>query len=94
MSNSRSVRNDGLADLARQVANSAVYRAAVSLPAGRAGFTPAEAAEVLGISPRHVYNLMDRGELVSFHLGRARRITADSLADLIARQVAAEDQSA
>jgi excisionase family DNA binding protein len=75
-------------------ARSAVARGVVTLPAGRAGFTPTEVAEALAISRAHVYTLMDAGELVSFHIGRARRITADSLADYIARQVAAEDRSA
>jgi excisionase family DNA binding protein len=75
-------------------ATSTVGRSAVTLPPGRAGFTPREVAEMLAISLAYVYVLMDRGELVSFHLGRARRITGDSLADLIARRIAAEDQSA
>jgi excisionase family DNA binding protein len=75
-------------------ARSAIRRGAITLPAGRAGFTPAEVADALAVSVAYVYTLMERGELVSFHLGRARRITADSLADLIARQVAAEDKPA
>jgi excisionase family DNA binding protein len=75
-------------------ARSAVRRGAVTLPAGRAGFTPDEVATALAISISAVYRLMNAGELTSFHLGRLRRITADSVADLIARRVAAEGQSA
>jgi excisionase family DNA binding protein len=71
-------------------ARSALRRGAITLPPGRAGFTPAEVADLLGISRVYVYQLIQRGELVSFHLGRAHRITADSVADLIERQVAAE----
>lgn len=75
-------------------ARAALRSGAITLPPGRAGFTPAEVAEALSISLAYVYVLMKDGELVSFHLGRARRVTADSLADLIARRVAAEDQPA
>jgi excisionase family DNA binding protein len=51
-------------------------------------------AEALAVSVAYVYALMERGELVSFHLGRARRITADSVTDLIERQIAAEGKGA
>jgi excisionase family DNA binding protein len=75
-------------------ARSAISRGAITLPPGRAGFTPAEVADVLGISVAYVYILIKRGELVSFHLGRAHRVTSDSVADLIERQVAAEGKPA
>jgi excisionase family DNA binding protein len=66
----------------------------ITLPPNRAGFTPLEVAELLGISRTWVYELCNQGELVSFHIGRARRITRDSIEDYIARQVAAEGRSA
>jgi excisionase family DNA binding protein len=75
-------------------ARSSIRRGTITLPPGRAGFTPAEVADMLAVSLTYVYNLMNAGELTSFHLGRARRITADSLADLIDRRVAAEGRSA
>lgn len=62
----------------------------ITLPAGRAGFTPAEVAASLAISRAQVYVLLDRGELASFHIGNSCRITADSLAAYIERQLAAE----
>jgi excisionase family DNA binding protein len=62
----------------------------ITLPAGRAGFTTMEVAELLGISRVHVYNLLNAGEFVSFHIGRSRRITADSLADYVNHRIAAE----
>jgi excisionase family DNA binding protein len=71
-------------------ARTALRRGTITLPAGRAGFTPQEVADLLGVSRVYIYTLIQRGELVSFHLGRAHRITADSVADLIERQVAAE----
>ena len=37
-----------------------------------------------------MYLILGRGELVSFHIGRLRRITAESVDAYIARQVAAE----
>ncbi len=49
---------------------------------------------MLAISRPWVYHLMNEGELVSFHIGKNRRITANSIADYIDRQVAAEGRSA
>lgn len=62
----------------------------VTLPPDRAGFTVTEVATMLAISQAHVYVMMDRGELISFHIGRKRRITADSIRDYITRQVATD----
>jgi excisionase family DNA binding protein len=75
-------------------ARTAIRRGAVTLPPGRAGFTPQEVADLLGISRVYVYELLKRGDLTGFHLGRAHRVTADSVAALIDRQIAAEGQSA
>jgi excisionase family DNA binding protein len=66
--------------------------AAVVLPPGRAGFTPDEAAEALAVSRSQIYELLKRGDLIGFHIGRAHRITAVSLAEYVDRQVAAEAQ--
>jgi excisionase family DNA binding protein len=38
-----------------------------------------EAAQALALSTRQVYRLIDRGELVAVHSGRAVRIPADTL---------------
>jgi excisionase family DNA binding protein len=51
-------------------------------------------AEMLAISRPWFYELIKRGEFVSFHIGKNRRITANSIADFIDRQVAAEGRSA
>lgn len=48
-------------------------------PLPRIAYRPAEAAEVLGCSRQHIYNLMWAGELPSFKRGRARFIPADAL---------------
>lgn len=46
----------------------------------RAALSPAEAAEALGVTRQTVYNLIDRGELRRFKVGRCTRIpTADVL---------------
>ena len=43
--------------------------------------TPKQAAHRLGMSRTHLYKLLDRGEIVSHHVGRDRRIR---LSDLLA----------
>ncbi len=65
-------------------------RGAITLPPGKAGIAPIEVAEALSISRVYVYNLMERGEFTTFHVGRSRRISTESVADFIERQVAAE----
>ncbi len=46
----------------------------------RAALSPAETAEALGVSRQTVYNLIERGELRRFKVGRCARIpTADVL---------------
>lgn len=49
-------------------------------------YTPAQAAERLGISRSTLYVLLTRGEIASLHIGRARRITDDALRDFIDNQ--------
>lgn len=41
--------------------------------------TVPEAASIMRISPEMIYTLMRRGELPSIHMGRSRRISAESL---------------
>jgi excisionase family DNA binding protein len=45
-----------------------------------------EAAQVLGVSPRTVYRLLDDGELTRLHIGRASRVLVSSVLDYLARQ--------
>lgn len=47
----------------------------------RSTLTPAEAAKHLGMSRTHLYKLLDRGEILSHHVGRDRRIR---VVDLVA----------
>jgi excisionase family DNA binding protein len=46
--------------------------------------TVQEAAYELRCSTRHVYNLIERGAIKSFTLGRSRRITTSSIQKLTA----------
>ena len=50
---------------------------------------PKDAWRLLGCSNSTGYELLAAGELDSFRLGRARRITVDSIRQLIARRLAA-----
>jgi excisionase family DNA binding protein len=47
---------------------------------GSAVLTPSQAAERLGMSRTHLYKLLDRGEIVSYRVGRDRRIELKDLA--------------
>jgi len=49
---------------------------------------PAEAAEALGISPRHLVTLMQRGEIPVVRVGRLLRFRPEDLAAWAARQAA------
>ena len=53
----------------------------------RLSYTIEEAAVALAVSRMTIYDLMGRGELETFHIGRARRITADSLEAFVARSI-------
>ena len=48
---------------------------------------PREAEQMLGISHRHLYELISRGELETFRLGRARFITAASIGRYLTAQL-------
>jgi excisionase family DNA binding protein len=49
---------------------------------------PEAACQLLGIRPSKVYALMREGELDSFNIGSARRITMASINDYIERRLA------
>jgi len=48
-------------------------------------YSPAEAAIYLRCSRDLIYDLCASGELRSFKLGRSRKISADALAEFVAR---------
>ena len=62
----------------------------ISLPPGKAGLTPDEVANALGISRAQVYVMLDAGDFVSFHIGRKRRVLASSVQEYVERRIAAE----
>jgi excisionase family DNA binding protein len=47
---------------------------------GSVVLTPGQAAERLGMSRTHLYKLLDRGEIMSYRVGRDRRIEFKDLA--------------
>lgn len=47
--------------------------------------TPEEAAELMGVSRSHVYDLIRSGDLPSVKLGRVRRIRTDRVAEYLER---------
>ena len=49
----------------------------------RFAYSPAEAAECLGICRASIYNLIARGEIMSVKIGRCRRIPASELARIL-----------
>jgi excisionase family DNA binding protein len=51
--------------------------------------SPQEAAEMLGINRSTLYQLLMRGDIVSFKIGRARRIPVKALEEWIETQLAA-----
>lgn len=50
-----------------------------ALEAGRLAYSPAEAANSIGVARQTIYNLMQRGELRSVKIGRSRRIPASEV---------------
>src|SRR5205814_2235400 len=52
------------------------------------GVPPREAERLLSISHKKCYDLLQAGELESYTVGRARRITLASIKNFIARQLA------
>lgn len=49
-------------------------------------YTPAEAADLLGVTRQHLYRFLNSGELPSFYLGRSRRIPAIALERFVAER--------
>lgn len=54
--------------------------------------SPRRAEQLLGISKTTLYELLGRGELESFTLGKSRKITLVSIRALIERRVAEPDK--
>jgi len=54
--------------------------------------SPRGAEQLLGISKTTLYELLNRGELESFTLGRSRKITLASIRALIERRIEAPDE--
>jgi excisionase family DNA binding protein len=48
---------------------------------------PRQACELLSVGLTRLYELMNKGELESFHIGRARRITTASIHAFIERHL-------
>jgi excisionase family DNA binding protein len=55
--------------------------------------SPEAAAQLLGIKPSKLYELLRTGELENYSCGRARRVVVQSIHDYIARQLAASAAS-
>lgn len=53
------------------------------LTSERLAYSPAEAAEILGVTRAHIYNLVERGLLSRHKIGRCSRIRADEIYALI-----------
>lgn len=51
--------------------------------------SPEESAELLGVGRSYMFELIARGEIESFKVGRLRKIPAQSLTDFVERQRAA-----
>ncbi len=52
-------------------------------------YSPTDAARLLGLSSRSIYNLMANGTLASLKIGKSRRITHKELERLLEHQAAA-----
>jgi excisionase family DNA binding protein len=50
---------------------------------------PRLACQLLSVGLTRLYQLLNAGELDSFHIGRARRITTASIRGFVARQIVA-----
>jgi len=49
-----------------------------------------KATQLLDLSERAIYRLIETGELQSYHSGRSRKVTFQSIRDYIERQLKAE----
>jgi excisionase family DNA binding protein len=50
---------------------------------------PRQAAQMLGVGQTKLYELLNAGDLDSFHIGRSRRVTMASISRYIDRQLTA-----
>jgi excisionase family DNA binding protein len=66
---------------------------ATDLLASRLAVKPGKAAEILSVCRDTIYQLISRGDLVSYTEGRARRITTASIEAYVARRLAASRNS-
>jgi excisionase family DNA binding protein len=62
-----------------------------SLASAPLAVAPREGCRLLSIGMTNLYALLRSGELESFRIGRARRISTRSIADYVARRVAAQE---
>jgi excisionase family DNA binding protein len=53
--------------------------------------SPSEAADLLEVSRNTIYRLMERGEIRSFHIGRARRILVSEIERFAAESAREEE---
>jgi excisionase family DNA binding protein len=58
------------------------------------GIPPKQAFELIGCGVTYGYQLLAAGELESYHLGRARRVTVASIHAFIQRRLAAAREGA
>jgi excisionase family DNA binding protein len=56
--------------------------------------SPEESAGLLGVSRSQVFEMLARGEIESFKIGRLRKIPREAITDYIKRRRAAASQSA
>jgi hypothetical protein len=68
-------------------------RARPSSSAAPLAVSPLAASRLLSIGTSSLYNLLRAGELDSFHCGRMRRVTMQSITDYIARQLAVANKT-
>lgn len=66
----------------------------MALTSERATYSVEEAAQYLGISRSKTWELVSRGEIPSFHIGRTRRLSVERLQEWVRAQEAAEPTAA
>jgi excisionase family DNA binding protein len=54
--------------------------------------SPRQACVLLGVGNTRLYELIDAGELVTYHEGRSRRITVESIRARVARLAGVSDK--
>lgn len=60
-----------------------MFAPTISSSAPRLAYSPAEAAQALGVCRASIYNMIARGDLHVIKLGRSTRIAASELARLV-----------